>query len=154
MSLFLGSFPLVSTTGTIYDSLKVPLLEGFYFEFYHTIGGFLLIYVLLSSNLLQELFSGKIMVFLGNISFSLYVFHLLFICSVSTSIFSFLLNYLSYRISFLVTFALSIAILFPFSYLCYKYLDKKGIVFGNKVYQFLNFSRIKNNQSIPDKKIS
>lgn len=143
ISLYFASYPYaLPVTGTIYEILIIPFLKNVYFyQLYHILGGFLLVYVLLSSNILQKIFSGKVFIFLGNISFSLYVFHLIILCSFSTALFKFLLVYFTYKVSFLLMFGCSLVILFPLSYLAYKYIDLTSIKFGNIAYSYLKGDR-------------
>ncbi|MFJ7728263.1 acyltransferase family protein, partial [Neobacillus sp. NPDC097160] len=138
------------TKNTIYNVLNFNFIKGVYFyQFYHIIGGFLLVYVLLSSKILQKFFSHKVMLFLGNISFSLYVIHLVILCSFSTALFKALLGYFSYKISFLLMFGCSMVILFPLSYFSYKYIDLSSVKFGNFVYSYLKGDRDKQHKNIP-----
>jgi peptidoglycan/LPS O-acetylase OafA/YrhL len=143
LALYFGSYPYdVPTQNTIYHLLNFQFLKNvYYYQFYHILGGFLMVYVLLSSKIMQKIFSHRFMLFLGNISFSLYVIHLVVLCSFSTALFEFLLQYLSYKVSFLAMFACSLALLFPLSYLSYKYIDISGVRFGNLAFSYLNGDR-------------
>lgn len=136
--IYFGSFPYGPPTDkTIYSILDFTFLKAEHFEFYHIIGAFILIYVLLSSKLLQRVFSHKIMQFMGKISFSLYALHLFVLCSFSTFLFKVLYTHLSFKISFILMFLCSLVILLPLSYLSYKYADLPGVKLGNQVYLLL-----------------
>jgi peptidoglycan/LPS O-acetylase OafA/YrhL len=144
ISLFLGSYPLGETNNTMYKFLNFSFLKDYFLPLYQNVGGGLLLYVVLSSSLAQTLFQKKIMLFLGKISFSLYVFHFIILCSFSSSFFIFLSHYFSFKLSFIVTFLCSLILILFISYLSYKFLDLVGIKLGNKAYLFLKESSTKN----------
>ncbi len=58
-----------------------------FFEFYHVIGSLLILTALLNSSRMQTLFNRKPFAYLGKISFSLYLVHFTFICTLGSYIF-------------------------------------------------------------------
>ncbi|ASN68112.1 hypothetical protein 8F11_77 [uncultured Caudovirales phage] len=133
--IYLGSFPYVNYKDTIYEIIVVPELNVNYFMMSHIIGAFFILLVLLSSEILQKIFSLKVFRFLGDISFSLYLTHFIIINSLSSYIFIKLIKEgLSYNISFLITFITSLLVIFILSYLLYKYVDSKSVIFSKKIY--------------------
>lgn len=138
LAIFFASYPYgPPIENTVYEKINFAFLNVTFYQFYHIIGGFLLVYVLLASNVMQKFFSYRPMIFLGKISFSLYVFHLVIICSFSASLFEMLLPYFSYKMSFIIMFLCSLVLLLPLSYLSYKYIDLSSVKLGNKVYSYL-----------------
>jgi peptidoglycan/LPS O-acetylase OafA/YrhL len=136
--LFLGSYPVSPLTG---DSLYGFLNNGF-FEApkvtYHVIGAGMVMYVLLNSRDLQRVFSSPVPVFLGKISYSLYLVHFLVISSFTCALFLYLCPVLSYEPAFLVSIVLSLLLIMPLSYLFYKYVDMAGIKLSKTFYSRLS----------------
>ena len=90
LGLFLGSYP-VSTVPN--DSLYGFLNNGLFQTpkmTYHIIGAGMIMYVLLNSRWLQNIFSSPVPAFLGKISYSLYLIHFLVISSFTSALFLFL----------------------------------------------------------------
>jgi len=136
--LFLGSYPVSPLTG---DSLYGFLNNGF-FEApkvtYHVIGAGMVMYVLLNSRDLQRVFSSPVPVFLGKISYSLYLVHFLVISSFTCALFLYLYPVLSYGPAVLVSIVLSLLLIMPLSYLFYKYVDMAGIKLSKTFYSRLS----------------
>jgi peptidoglycan/LPS O-acetylase OafA/YrhL len=125
--LFLGSYPVGTVTS---DSLYGFLNNGF-FEIpkltYHILGAVMIMYVLLNSQWLQKVFSSPVPVFLGKISYSLYLIHFLIISSFTCALFLALHQILPYWIAVFVSCFLSVLLIIPLSYLFYKYIDMVGV---------------------------
>lgn len=134
IGLFLGSYPtLTSYENSIYNfmalkNITTPTI------LYHGIGAFLMILSLSLSKKLQIILCHRIFQFLGKISFSLYIIHLIFLSSISCFIFIHVMNYLSYMTAVFVTFFLSIGPLLFISYLMYKFIDKPSTSIAQKIY--------------------
>lgn len=137
LALFFGSYPWREQFGLptrLYGFLKLNFLGvNSYYEFYHTLGAFLLLICALNSLYLKKILSSRICLFLGEISFSLYLLHLLMLCSLSSLIMHYLNSQLSYNISFGLMFTISMVLLFAISYLYYKYIDLLGIKMASTV---------------------
>lgn len=135
--LFLGSYPENSVAdGSIYSFLN----NGFFQvpkRIYYIMGASMIIYVLLNSRLLQDIFSSRIPAFLGKISYSLYLIHFLVISSFTCALFLFLYPELSYESAFLISCFLSVPLIIPLSYIFYKYVDIAGIKSSKIVYNRL-----------------
>lgn len=131
LALFFGSYPWREQFGAptrLYGFLKLDFLGvNSYYEFYHTVGAFLLLICALNSSYLKRLLSSRICLFLGEISFSLYLLHLLMLCSLSSLMMHYLTGQLSYNISFVLMFTISMFLLFLISYLYYRFVDLLGI---------------------------
>jgi peptidoglycan/LPS O-acetylase OafA/YrhL len=139
--LFIGSYPISPLTN---DSLYTFLNNGF-FETpkvtYHIIGAGMVIYVLLNSQGLQNVFSSQVPVFLGKVSYSLYLIHFLVISSFTCASFLFLYPVLSYGAAVLISCALSLLLIIPLSYLFYKYIDLAGVEISKVFYKRVVNSR-------------
>ena len=137
LGLFLGSYPLSPvTTDSLYGFLnnglfKIPEVT------YHIIGAGMTIYVLLNSRLLQNFFSSPVPVFLGKISYSLYLIHFLVISSFTCAVFLVLYPVLPYGAAALISCVLSLFLIIPLSYLFYKYVDTAGVEVSKLFYNWL-----------------
>ncbi|AKB33494.1 acyltransferase, putative [Methanosarcina siciliae HI350] len=135
--LFLGSYPLSPvTTGSLYAFLNT----GFFKTpeaAYHIIGAGMIMYVLLNSRGLQAVFSSPLPLFLGKISYSLYLVHFLVISSFTCALFLAMYPVLSYGAAFLISCFLSVFLIVPLSYLFYKYVDMAGMELSRAFYNRL-----------------
>lgn len=135
--LFLGSYPVGSVTN---DSLYGFLNNGLFQTpklTYHILGAGMIMYVLLNSRWLQNIFSSSVPVFLGKISYSLYLIHFLVISSFTCALFLFLHSVFQYGTAVFISCFLSVLLIIPLSYLFYKYVDMVGVriskIFYNRV---------------------
>lgn len=134
IGLFFGSYPsIVSIDDTIYSILSFACIKNPVI-FYHGCGAFLVLLSILLSTKLQSFFSNFIFMFLGKISFSLYLIHLIGICSFSCYIFMHLLNWFSYFTAFVTTLILSLSLFMCIAYVVYNYIDKVGIKLSKEIY--------------------
>lgn len=135
--LFLGSYPI----GTVANNSLYGFLNNGVFQIpkmtYHIIGAGMTMYVLLNSRRLQNVFSSPVPVFLGKISYSLYLVHFLVISSFTCALFLALYPVLSYGAAVLISCASSLLLIIPFSYLFYKYIDTAGVELSKIVYNWL-----------------
>ncbi|MEI6588178.1 MAG: acyltransferase [Candidatus Moraniibacteriota bacterium] len=137
LGLFLGSYPSGrDITGTMYAFMYNPLLSEPEIV-YHVLGAFCVILVLLDSKKLQKFFSYKYFLFLGEISFAMYLLHFLILGSFSSFVFLKLVPLMSYAEAFGISFILSVALTFALSYLMSKYVDKRAVRFSHKLYERL-----------------
>lgn len=125
--LFLGSYPVGTVTN---DSLYGFLNNGLFQTpklTYHILGAGMIMYVLLNSRWLQNIFSSSVPVFLGKISYSLYLIHFLVISSFTCALFLFLHSVFQYGTAVFISCFLSVLLIIPLSYLFYKYVDMVGV---------------------------
>ena len=133
--LFLGSYPSGrSVDGTFYAFMNKPYLADSG-VLYHIIGASLLILVLLDSKKMQKIFSFRYLLFLGEISFAMYLLHFIILGSFSSFVFLELEPHLPYLGAFLTSFILSVGLIFAVSYLMYLYVDKKAVRLSKLVYE-------------------
>lgn len=81
----------------------------------------------LNSVYLKKILSSRICLFLGEVSFSLYLLHLLMLYSLSSFLLHYFSSQFSYNLSFSLMFTISVSLLFVISYLYYRYVDLLGI---------------------------
>ncbi|MCQ1536384.1 acyltransferase [Methanosarcina sp. KYL-1] len=137
LGLFLGSYPTSPVTG---DSLYGFLNNGFFHTpkiSYHVIGAGMIMYVLLNSQLLQKVFSSPVPLFLGKISYSLYLIHFLVISSFTCALFLVLYPVLPYGTAVLISCLSSLLLIIPLSYLFYRYIDMAGVKLSKNFYNWL-----------------
>ena len=140
LGLFLGSYPSGrGVEGTVYAFMEKPYLVNSA-VLYHIMGAFFVILVLLESKRMQKIFSFRYLLFLGEISFAMYILHFIILGSFSSFVFLKLEPHLPYIDAFLISFALSVALIFLVSYLVYLYVDKKAVHLSKLVYK-LAFKR-------------
>ncbi|GFN33663.1 hypothetical protein PCURB6_39230 [Paenibacillus curdlanolyticus] len=144
---FIGSYP--NQLGKMGNSVPIDDTVYSFFaklsgadSFYHSIAAFLVLLVLLNSNTLKALFSSKLMIFLGYVSFSMYLTHNLVVFYFSKNIFYNLVDQHSvpYAVSFLITFFISLLFILGLAYLFAKYVDQGSVKFSDYVYKKLFYS--------------
>lgn len=142
--LFLGSYPETPLT----NNSLYSFLDNSFFQIpktiYHIIGASMVIYVLLNSQRLQNMFSSRVPVFLGKISYSLYLIHFLVISSFTCALFLVLYPMLPYELAFLISCFMSVLLIIPLSYLFYKYVDMAGVKLSKIFYNWVINSGILN----------
>jgi peptidoglycan/LPS O-acetylase OafA/YrhL len=140
--LFLGSYP-VGTVAS--DSLYGFLNNGLFATpklTYHITGAGMIMYVLLNNRSLQNIFSSSVPVFLGKISYSLYLVHFLVICTFTCALFLVLYPVLPYGAAVLVSCISSLLLIIPLSYLFYRYVDTMGVKLSKNFYNWFAGRRI------------
>jgi peptidoglycan/LPS O-acetylase OafA/YrhL len=137
--LFLGGFPNV-------NYLTSPTLKGTIYQFFdhnalikrsamiNGMGAFLIIMAVMKSITLQKVFSVRILQHLGNVSFSMYLIHILVLQSFSAYLFLKLRVVIGYNLAFVADALLSIAIIGILSYIMTIYVDQKGVILSKKIY--------------------
>lgn len=126
--------------GSYYLKIDAVLQLGFVDleKSYFLIGGTMMIFALLNSNILQKAFSVKPILWLGNISFSMYIIHLLIFGTFTCYVFTKVYGIFNYNMAFLVTIIPSLIIMFIASHYIYKYLDMGGVKLSKSVYNKLS----------------
>ncbi len=105
--------------------------------FYHSIGATMVLWVLLNSRLLQKILSTSVPRFLGRISFSMYITHMIIIFSVSCWLTTTLSGTLSYPLLTAVVFIISMPLILLLGYAACVYVDEPGIRFSKQLYGLL-----------------
>lgn len=133
--LMLGSFP---TNGQIQGSIFVHFPEWILITasaWFHSVGAYLLVSAFVLSAVLQRLISFRIFIFLGYISFALYLIHPIIIGSFSSYLFLKLSETMPYNNAVALVFLLSLVVCIPLSWLMTKYIDIPGTNFAKYVYE-------------------
>jgi peptidoglycan/LPS O-acetylase OafA/YrhL len=153
--LFIGSYPVgIVTNDSLYGFLNNGLFQTPKLT-YHILGAGMIMYVLLNSRWLQNVFSSPVPVFLGKISYSLYLIHFLVISSFTCALFLALHPVLSYGTAALISCVFSVLLIIPLSYLFYKYIDTAGVELSKMFYnRLVNSSRPGGARHIKQKHLS
>ncbi|MWC30718.1 acyltransferase family protein [Paenibacillus sp. MMS18-CY102] len=133
VGLFLGSYPSGSIVkGSVYGFIEANAIEDI--VLYHIAGAFLILVALLNTTKIQHLLSTRLFVFLGKISFSLYLIHVIVIGSLTSFVFIHMAGYVGYSTAVFLSGLLTLPIMLIISYFMYKYVDYNGIKLANKIY--------------------
>ena len=135
LGLLLGSFPAGrDPQGTMYAFMALSWLTdpG---TLYHTLGAFLLMVVLLESRKMQQFFSFRYFLFLGEISFAMYLLHFIILGSFTSFVFIQLEPIMPYPYAVGLSFLASLPIILGVSYVVYKYVDRSAVKFSHILYE-------------------
>lgn len=135
MGIYLGSAPYTSLMGTMYEPIEM-WTKNFNIDprlLARTLGSAMILFALLRSKVLQHLFGWKPFVYLGQISFSLYLIHFIFLNTFSAFLFSKVIHYFSYNLAYAITFLVSMVPLFILSHYYMKYIDQGALKLARKV---------------------
>ncbi|MEI6887192.1 MAG: acyltransferase [bacterium] len=99
-----------------------------------------IIMLTIETRLIQRILNTKPIQFLGKISFSFYLIHLILICSVSSKIFLLVNNLLPsrYLVTTVITFVITTILTIVVSWIFARLVDEKGIKLSNKVFSLLS----------------
>lgn len=100
---------------------------------FHLIIAVVLIFLALSTKVVAGVFSAKLPVYLGKISFSLYLIHVPILCSATGFIYRVLENRMGYPISAITTSVITIMLCIVVADVFYKIVDQQGITLGRKL---------------------
>jgi peptidoglycan/LPS O-acetylase OafA/YrhL len=140
VGFYLSSYPYADTEGSIYhflSLLKIPEL----FIFSHILGVSLLLIFIIMSEKTQRFLSKKFGLFLGEISFSLYLIHFLILCSFTSYVLLKLNKYMNYNIAFILAFFGSIILMLISSKIYFLYVDNTSIKISNLLYKKITSKR-------------
>jgi len=141
MGIYFGSAPYTSLIGTMYEPIEVwtnNINEWMQFDIdprllARNVGSAMILFALLRSKVLQHVFGWKPFVYLGKISFSLYLIHFTFLNTFSAFLFSKVIHYFSYNLAYSITFLVSMVPLFILSHYYMKYIDQGALKLARKV---------------------
>lgn len=122
ISVFFAGYPMGVAPTNIYRFLnigeKAPVL-------WHVIGAGIMIFAVIYSEWIGKILRNKMIQFMGKISFSIYLIHMLVLCSFSTSLFRLLFeNGMRYAVAFGVTLVLSLCVIIGAGYISYRVIEK------------------------------
>ena len=137
VGLFFGSYPLGNDIDhTFYRYITFSFIGNY--DFYHVIGAFFTLFVVLKSLRLQKILSTKFLNHIGKISFSFYLIHFIILCSLSCYLFKVFYPTFGYNKSVGLAFISSLPVIIIISIYYYKYVDKFGIKFSEKILGLFN----------------
>lgn len=132
IGFYLSSYPsCINIKNTIYGVLYFPWLNNE--VFYHVIGSFIIMFVFVNSPKAQSALSGKILNYVGKISFSFYLLHFIILCSLSCFLFKLFFISYEYNSSVILAFLCSLPVIAIMSIGYYKWVDKAGIKLSEKI---------------------
>jgi peptidoglycan/LPS O-acetylase OafA/YrhL len=123
ISVFILSLLFIILGRSIMIYVKIPT------EYQNLILSIFTVYICTKNTYFQTIFSAKIPFWLGNISFSMYLIHLPIICSLTSFL---VLTHCSLQGKILASI-LTLVVVFFLSHFFTKYIDKKGVIFANKI---------------------
>lgn len=100
-------------------------------------GSAIFIFCVLHSESLKKFFSHTVFLFLGRISFSMYVMHAVILSSFSYYLNKILIGYINNFLSMIVTLLVSLIIIIPVACFVEKYIDRNSIKLSKKIYEVI-----------------
>lgn len=141
---------IYSRLGQIFGKWWIQIISGIsimvligapnYGQVFHLIIAAGLVALALSFSGFAKLFSSRLSVYLGKISFSLYLVHVPILCSATGLIYRITEAYIPYPSSAIVTSLLTIALSILTAHIFYEYADRQGVILGGKLANALNSS--------------
>jgi peptidoglycan/LPS O-acetylase OafA/YrhL len=107
------------------------------------IGSFLFLLSVLNSPVLQKALSSRVCLFLGKISFSMYLIHYMFIFGLTSYGTVWLTPHLGYAAATILSFVVSMPFMLGLSYVLYWVVDRASVVLSANVYNGLQSAWIK-----------
>ncbi len=129
----LGSYHSLYTEGTLFEKLPHAVLA--LKNTFLIIAGYLVILSVTISPRMQAFFSSRALRFLGAISFSLYLLHVLIIGSLSSFVFLKLGGSFGYNTTVGIVFLITLPVVLGLSHLMTQYVDMKGVSLSGHLYE-------------------
>ncbi len=136
VGLFLGSYVPNTPSNPVYQMMTLEKFSN-NAVIYYSLGASLLLLGLLNLRRLQEALSHRVLIFVGELSFSLYVVHRIVITSFSSWIFIQLAPHMPYCLAFILTFLPSLVMIFVLGYFMHIIVDVNSIKLSKLVYESL-----------------
>lgn len=135
---------------SFYSILNINIINNhfsaFFLQFfYYIISAFLSVFVVSRSTFLKNVLLTKIPIYLGKISFSIYLLHFIVIGSLSSYIYIWFRNdlTLSYNWSFFITSAITILLTIILSHIFYNYIEARSRKWSKSLYDFVNRQEVR-----------
>ncbi len=146
ISLFVfGLYLAGSHNGSLSYSALVSVLGQKTYSLGNFLSGIIIVYSVIFNSHLNTFFSKKLFVFMGKVSFSVYLIHLPIISTLGVVFFNLFYEYFSYENSAILASIFTIFSIYVISIFYYRYVDYKGMVFSNKIQSYLLNTVIKKN---------
>jgi len=129
--IYFSTFPLgMFTSITIWKYLEwIP--KGY--DIFHVLGAFFIMIVIANSSAAIRFFSLRPNIYLGKISFSLYLVHFPVLCSLGCWVFLLTYHPGNYSWSITLSFIVTIVISGILAHLYQKYIDQRGIQLADRI---------------------
>ena len=137
---YFASFPMLSYQNGLAYTIYAPIdfLQGHSFhKLAHILGCSMLLLVFINSQKIKNIFSIKLIQFLGKVSFSFYLLHLCLLLVFASRIYELLYPYFLDEINIPLTFILSLSCILALSFLFYRYVDFYAIKYASKISDFV-----------------
>jgi peptidoglycan/LPS O-acetylase OafA/YrhL len=134
VSLLLGSYPVAGTKGTIFDNIVAPYIGPNLTVLIHVVAAAGIILAVMSSGLMQRVLMWRPVLFLGRISFPLYLLHFMILGSYTSYLFVTLSAKMSMKTAMLITLVPTFAVLISAAYLFARYVDEPAIRLSGRVF--------------------
>ncbi|MBA2611437.1 MAG: acyltransferase [Bacteroidetes bacterium] len=133
IAIFLCSFPAAWQywNSSIYGIITFKGID--LFSFYHVIGSGILLLLIIQHKPFIDMLSSKVILFIGKISFPLYLFHLIILVLIANPLFLMFLPALGYNFAFIVSVTITFPIIIIVSYLANKFIDQPALSLANKI---------------------
>jgi peptidoglycan/LPS O-acetylase OafA/YrhL len=137
--LLLGSWYVPAVYHVFYSQFSLLGLENSYTGIaVEIVGAFMLIIAVLTNTSLTKFLETKPIQFLGRISFSLYLIHLIILSSLAATLFNYLIGHFAYLPSLLLTIVPSLSVTLVTAHFFTKWVDAPSITiskeFGNRLF--------------------
>ncbi|MDP1801223.1 MAG: acyltransferase [Bacteroidota bacterium] len=114
------------------------------FSFYHVFGSGILLMLITQHQASKQFFSLKPVLFLGKISFPMYLFHLIVLILVTPHVFSWFILTFNYNVCVLICIAICLPLILLVSYFSEIIIDKPALKLANKIEAWF-LGKLKNN---------
>lgn len=131
-------YPSPDSAGTLYHFLYVPGIDmGIQFRIWQFVGGTLLLAIILGRKEIQKILSIKPLVYIGGISFSIYLTHFFVVNSIGAKVFLVLHDKIGYTKSAVLMAIVVVAVAIPVALVWNKYIDKTAIAWSRRFAAFI-----------------
>jgi len=139
IAFVLGSVPSFKEIpdGTLYYFFFFGIRSHALIALYHIVAASCLIIVVMCSGKLQLFFQNPICLFLGKISFALYLLHLLVLCSFTSFLFLNFYKIMSYHSSVFIAVGITMPFMLLLAYIFTQSVDNFSIGFSSKINEYI-----------------
>lgn len=103
------------------------------YSFYHVLGSAILLMLITQHNPSKNFLSLKPILFLGKISFAMYLFHLIVLILVTQTVFNSLFTGLNYSLCVIIVVAIAMPLILLVSYFAERIIDKSALKLANRI---------------------
>ncbi len=103
------------------------------YSFYHVLGSSIILMLVTQNTISKNFFSLKPVLFLGKISFAMYLFHLIVLILVTQRVFSYLFTGLNYSLCVIIVVAIAMPLILLVSYFAERIIDQPALKLANRI---------------------